>query len=934
MKKQILFLLLGVIISLSSMAQTRNNFKYQAVLRDNLGEVIIDEPVQIKISILSDTENGTIVYSEEHSLISNAMGLILLNIGDGTVLSGDFSTISWSATNYFLQLDLNRNSAGYITMGTAPLLSVPYALHAETVTNNDDADADPKNEIQDLQLEGGSLKITNNENATEINLAPYLGENTDEQTLVITEDSLAISNGNKVDLLPYKDNTDEQQLILSGTDLTIENGNTIDLSVLPDSVIDDDADPTNEIQNLSLTQDSIFISGGEGAPLPNGLSLWQSDGTNVYLPAGNVGMGTITPSGKLEVKGNAVDTPDDILFSVVNNNGDTVFAVYQGGVRVYVDNSTVKAAGARGGFAVAGLSSGGKGLINEYLRVTPDSVRIYVDTASTKAAGARGGFAVAGLSSGGKGLTNEFLRVTPDSVRVYIDNSTSKAAGSRGGFAVAGLSSGGKGITNDYFNISNSSIVGLVNPSEPRVLWYPAKEAFLVGKVLVESPDSVGTNSFVSGFESKAVGDYSQALGYSAIARGNYSTSIGNSSIAGVDSTTINAFAFGHNAYALDTNTVAIGRQAVASANNALAIGDSAIAGGINAIALGSSFVDFTFKVGEIPETLNTPGPIATGNNSLAIGSGVIASGNGSVVIGALDTASALFTTVFGFANKATAQFAAVGGGQLNAADGEWSVVSGGRNNKATESHSTVGGGEQNDATGSRATVAGGSDNIASGDMSSVLGGFGNEAIGYNSIASGYYTDATGDYSTTIGGKWTEAHDFMEVSMGHKSIPGTGSQTTWEPTDRLLTIGNGTESPWVNSNALVLLKNGNLGLGISDPGNYKLYVDGGNAFFSGDVSVASLTDRTPYPKDTETAYKAVLSMNRLPDDEYEEDNKENQLDHSNLHPFVKSSDGEHRDLSATVSAQNEVIKDLIKQIEALKIQVDKLSEDTAAKLKK
>ncbi len=388
MKKQILFLLLGVSISLSSLAQTRNNFKYQAVLRDNMGVVIVSEPVQIKISILSET--GTVVYSEEHSLTTNAMGLIILNIGDGTVLSGDFSTINWASTNHFLQLELNRNSAGYVTMGAAPLLSVPYALHAETVTNSDDADADPENEIQDLNLTGTTLKITNNSNASEIDMTPFMEKN-----------------------------TDEQQLTLSESNLSIENGNTIDLSVLPDSVIDDDADPLNEIQNLTIENDSIKISGGEGTPLPNGLNLWQSDGTNVYLPAGNVGMGTITPSGKLEVKGNAVDTPDDILFSVVNNSGDTVFAVYQGGVRVFVDNSAGKAAGARGGFAVAGLSSGGKGLINEYLRVTPDSVRIYVDTASTKAAGARGGFAVAGLSSGGKSPSNEFLRVTPDILITY-----------------------------------------------------------------------------------------------------------------------------------------------------------------------------------------------------------------------------------------------------------------------------------------------------------------------------------------------------------------------------------------------------------------------------------------------------------------------------------------------------------------------------------
>ena len=112
-------------------------------------------------------------------------------------------------------------------------------------------------------------------------------------------------------------------------------------------------------------------------------------------------------------------------------------------------------------------------------------------------------------------------------------------------------------------------------------------------------------------------------------------------------------------------------------------------------------------------------------------------------------------------------------------------------------------------------------------------------------------------------------------------------------------------------------QSGNVGIGTTTPGSYRLNVNGGNAYFSNDVSALSFTDRTPYPKDLETAYSAVLSMQRLPEGEYDENNKENQLDHSKLHSFVKSQDGEHRDLSAVVSAQNEVIKDLLKRLEKL-----------------
>jgi hypothetical protein len=91
----------------------------------------------------------------------------------------------------------------------------------------------------------------------------------------------------------------------------------------------------------------------------------------------------------------------------------------------------------------------------------------------------------------------------------------------------------------------------------------------------------------------------------------------------------------------------------------------------------------------------------------------------------------------------------------------------------------------------------------------------------------------------------------------------------------------------------------------------------GNIYAVNNISALSFTDRTPYPKDLETAYDAVLSMQRLPDGEYDEFDKETQLDHSTLHEFVKSPDGEYRDLSATVSAQNAVIQDLIQRIEQL-----------------
>jgi len=111
------------------------------------------------------------------------------------------------------------------------------------------------------------------------------------------------------------------------------------------------------------------------------------------------------------------NSTDDAIFEVKNKDGKVVFGVYQGGVRVYVDdNPSVK--GARGGFAVGGLTNQGKSSVSyQYLVISPDSSRIYINDLSK---GARGGFAVGGLTNQGKSVNKNFFKVTQDST--YFSN--------------------------------------------------------------------------------------------------------------------------------------------------------------------------------------------------------------------------------------------------------------------------------------------------------------------------------------------------------------------------------------------------------------------------------------------------------------------------------------------------------------------------------
>lgn len=67
-----------------------------------------------------------------------------------------------------------------------------------------------------------------------------------------------------------------------------------------DKVDDADADPTNELQTLSMNGGNLELSNGGGS-VPMGSSPWTENGTDVYYDTGAVGIGTNSPSEPLNV---------------------------------------------------------------------------------------------------------------------------------------------------------------------------------------------------------------------------------------------------------------------------------------------------------------------------------------------------------------------------------------------------------------------------------------------------------------------------------------------------------------------------------------------------------------------------------------------------------------------------------------------------------
>jgi FtsZ-binding cell division protein ZapB len=148
MKKSIHNFSLTVIIALiimligsSVFAQSPEAFKYQAIARDAGGNVLANQSVSLKISILKTSDTGTPVYVETHTVTTNSFGLINLNIGTGTIVSGNFSGIDWANDKYYLKVEMDpTGGTSYQAMGTSQLLSVPYALYAKSTGNITETD--------------------------------------------------------------------------------------------------------------------------------------------------------------------------------------------------------------------------------------------------------------------------------------------------------------------------------------------------------------------------------------------------------------------------------------------------------------------------------------------------------------------------------------------------------------------------------------------------------------------------------------------------------------------------------------------------------------------------------------------------------------------------------------------------------------------------
>jgi len=125
--------LAAILLTISTFAQAPEKMSYQAVIRNSGDALVTNQAVGMRISILQGSASGAPVYVETQTPTTNINGLVSLEIGTGTPVTGTFAGIDWATGPYFIKTETDpTGSTTYTITGTSQLMSVPYALYAKT----------------------------------------------------------------------------------------------------------------------------------------------------------------------------------------------------------------------------------------------------------------------------------------------------------------------------------------------------------------------------------------------------------------------------------------------------------------------------------------------------------------------------------------------------------------------------------------------------------------------------------------------------------------------------------------------------------------------------------------------------------------------------------------------------------------------------------
>lgn len=129
--KRIYQLTIGLLLCITAIGQAPQLFNYQGIVRQASGNPVANKKISLRISILDGSAIGKTVYSEIQQATTNSSGLYSIAIGSGQTVSGTMKEINWGIGDKFINVEIDTDGGNrYTSIGTAQLLSVPFALYA------------------------------------------------------------------------------------------------------------------------------------------------------------------------------------------------------------------------------------------------------------------------------------------------------------------------------------------------------------------------------------------------------------------------------------------------------------------------------------------------------------------------------------------------------------------------------------------------------------------------------------------------------------------------------------------------------------------------------------------------------------------------------------------------------------------------------------
>ena len=305
-------------------------FNYQAIVKDSNGNLVTNNVVSFKFSLMYQSANASPFYIEEHSVITPSDGVVNFSVGGGTVVNGTFSDIDWSQS-VFMKEELDTGN-GYQDMGTKQISSVPVAEYAKRVAG----------------LNTISSTITLDSNITSFNTTGVVSAssfrgNADQTTLTY---SGTVTNVLAVISDLQRQIEELKELVNAGiclpklshqiNDYTLTEGEQAVIGEIYGMI---DFCPQNNSGTASVT-----ITG----TVPSGLSFNWEDTTMDYKLVGTPAVGTagtysltvVASIGSTTLTDNfilkivAFDTPRGLAF---DNNGNLYVSQYDGQIKIVAD---------------------------------------------------------------------------------------------------------------------------------------------------------------------------------------------------------------------------------------------------------------------------------------------------------------------------------------------------------------------------------------------------------------------------------------------------------------------------------------------------------------------------------------------------------------------------------------------------------------------